>query len=109
MILFLLLIQVTSGCVLTYKERSNQLAEQCKMQALREYLNTVARITTYIRETFQVKAEDCTEQLRSFMAGSRPLIKFEVCKPDEDAPSATLCLSKHIVDEWHLHAICKVC
>ncbi len=85
------------------------MAEQCKMEALREYLNTVARITTYMRETFQVKTENCTAHLRPFMAGSRPLIQFGVCKPDEDIPTATLCLSKHIVDEWRLHAICKVC
>ncbi len=85
------------------------MAEQCKMQALREYLNTVARITTYMRETFQVRAEDCTANIQSFIGDSWPLIQFEACKADEDAPTATLCLSKHIDNEWRLHAICKVC
>ncbi len=68
------------------------------MQALREYLNTVARIMReYMREMFQVKAENCTAHLRPFMVGSQPLIHFEVCKQGENAPTATLCLSKHIV------------
>ncbi len=109
MLLIFLLIQLTSGCVFTYKEKSNQLAEQCKMQAMIEYLNTVGRITTYMGETFQVKAENCTAHLRSFMASSLPLIQFEVCKPEENAPTATLCFSNHIDNEWRLQAVCKVC
>ncbi len=85
------------------------MAEQCKMQALRDYLNTVVRITTYMRETFQVKTENCTAHLRPFMADSTPVIQFEACKPDEDAPTVTLCASRHIDHEWRLHATCKVC
>ncbi len=109
MILIFLLIQLTSGCVFTYKERRNQLTEQCKMEAVRDYLNTVVRITGLTGETFQVRAEDCTVKIQPFIGDSRPLIQFEACKADEDAPTATLCLSKHIDNEWRLHAICKVC
>ncbi len=57
MIPILLLIQLTSGCVYTYIERSSQLKEQCKMQAVREYLNAVARVS-FLREAFRVKAEN---------------------------------------------------
>ncbi len=80
MILILLLIQLTRCCVFTYNVRSNLLTEQCKMEAMRDYLNAVLRITNYIKETFQVKAENCTANLRPLIAGSRPLIQFEVCK-----------------------------
>ncbi len=85
------------------------MTEQCKMQALREYLNTVPRITTYMRETFQVRAEDCTTNIQPFIGDSWPLIHFEVCKQDENAPTVTLCLSRRIDNEWRLQAICKVC
>ncbi len=79
------------------------------MEAVRDYLNTVVRITSLTGETFQVRAGNCTANLQPFTVGSSPLIQFEVCKADEDAPTATLCLSKHIDNEWRLHAICKVC
>ncbi len=78
------------------------------MEAVRGYLNAVAR-ASFTREVFRVKAGNCTAHIRPFMAGSRPLIQFEVCKADEDAPTTTLCLSKHIDNEWRLQAICKVC
>ncbi len=78
------------------------------MQALREFLNAVARVS-FTREGFRVKAENCTANLQPFTAGSTSVIQFEVCKPDADAPTATLCLSKHIDQEWRLHATCKVC
>ncbi len=108
MILIFLLIQLTSCCVFTYKERRNQMTEQCKMEAVRNYLNAVVKITSYRRETFHVKAENCTANLRPLLVDSPPSFQFEVCKPDENAPTATLCLSKHIDNEWLLHASCKV-
>ncbi len=107
MILILLLIRLTSCCVFTYIERRNQLTEQCKLEAVRGYLNAVARVS-FTREVFQVKAENCTAHLQPFMTDSTPLIQFEVCKQDEAAPTATLCLGNHIDDEWLLHASCKV-
>ncbi len=107
MILILLLIQLTSGCVFTNIARRNQLTEQCKLEALRGYLNAIARVS-FTRVKFRVKAGNCTAHLRPFMPDSTPLIHFEVYKADEDAPTATLCLSKHIDNEWLLHAICKV-
>ncbi len=108
MILFLLLVHLTSGCVFTYKEWSNQLTEQCKLEAVRGYLNAVARVS-FTREVFRVKADNCTANIQPFIGDSWPLIQFEVCKADDDAPTATLCLSKHIDNEWRLQAICKVC
>ncbi len=99
MIPILLLIQLTSGCVFTYVERSNQLTEQCRMQAMREYLSAVA---------FLVKTENCTANLQPLTAGPTPVVQFEVCKVDEDAPTVTLCASRHIDQEWRLHATCKV-
>ncbi len=108
MIPILLLIQLTSCCVFTYKERSKQITEQCKMEAVRNYLNTVVKISSYRREMFHVKARNCTANLRPLIADSPSSFQFEVCKPDEDSPTATLCLSKHIDNEWMLHASCKV-
>ncbi len=78
------------------------------MEAVREYLNAVARVS-FRREAFQVKAENCTAYLQPFTAGSTTVIQFEVCKPDVDAPTVTLCASRHIDQDWRLHAICKVC
>ncbi len=77
MILILLLIELTSGCVFTYIERSNQLKQQCKMQAVREYLNAVTRVS-FLSEAFQVKAENCTANLQPFIGDSTPVIQFEV-------------------------------
>ncbi len=78
------------------------------MEAVREYLNAVARVS-FTREAFRVKAENCTANLQPFMVDSTAVIQFEVCKPDADAPTALLCLSRHIDQEWRLHATCKVC
>ncbi len=78
------------------------------MQAVREYLNVVARVS-FTREAFRLEAENCTANLQPFTAGSTPIIQFEVCKVDEDAPTVTLCLSRRIDQEWRLHATCKVC
>ncbi len=108
MMLILLLIQLTSACVFTYLGKRNQLTEKCMMQAVRGYLNTVVGISSVIREAFRVKAKNCTAHLRPFMAGSRPLVQFGICKQDENAPTVILCLSKHIDHEWRLHASCKV-
>ncbi len=77
------------------------------MEAVRDYLNAVVRIT-FKREAFQVQTDNCTANLRPFMVDSPSLIQFEVCKVDVEAPTATLCLCKHITNEWLLHASCKV-
>ncbi len=77
------------------------------MQALREYLNAVARVS-FLRDAFRVKAENCTAHLQPFIGDSTPLIQFKVCKVDEDASIVTLCASRHIDQEWRLHATCKV-
>ncbi len=77
------------------------------MQAVREYLNAVARVS-FTREAFLVKAENCTAYPQPFTAGSTPVIQFEVCKVDEDALTVTLCASRYIDQEWRLHATCKV-
>ncbi len=75
------------------------MTEQCQMQAVREFLNAVARVS-FTREAFLVKAENCTANLQPFTAGSTPIIHFEVCKPEVDAPTVTLCASRHIDQEW---------
>ncbi len=83
------------------------MTEQCKLEAVRGYLNAVARVS-FTREVFRVKAGNCTAHLRPFMADSTPLIHFEICKQGENAPTVTLCLSRHIDNEWLLQASCKV-
>ncbi len=77
------------------------------MEAVREYLNAVARVN-FTREASRVKAENCTANLQPFIGDSTAVIQFEV-KQDENAPTALLCLSRRIDQEWRLHATCKVC
>ncbi len=106
MILILFLIHLTSGCA-SSTEGNNHLIEQCKMQATRDYLNTVVRIS-FRKGPFKAETENCTATLKSTTPDSSVPIQFGICEAEEASPCVTICLSRYVNYGWILQASCKV-
>ncbi len=106
MILILFLIHLTSGCT-TYTERNNHLIERCKMQATRDFLNTVVRIS-FRTGAFKAETENCTATLKSTIHDSSVPIQFGICEAEEASPCVKTCLSRYVNYGWILQASCKV-
>ncbi len=106
MILILFLIHLTSSCA-TSTEGNNHLVEQCKMQALRDYLNTVVRIS-FRTGAFKAETGNCTATLKSTIPDSSVPTEFGICEAEEASRCATLCLSRYVNNGWILQTRCNV-